>query len=56
MGWIFSSKICPLPGRRVTDHQMRLYIKFRQTEVPPVAAAKASISVVVCLVATLSGS
>jgi hypothetical protein len=34
----------PLPGRHVTDHQMRLYMKFRQTDVPPVAAAKASIS------------
>jgi len=36
--------IRPLPGRHVTDHQMRLYMKFRQTDVPPVAAAKASIS------------
>jgi hypothetical protein len=43
-GWIFSSRIRPLPGRHVTDHQMRLYMKFRQTDVPPVAAAKASIS------------
>jgi len=33
-----------LPGRHVTDHQMRLYMKFRQTDGPPVAAAKASIS------------
>jgi hypothetical protein len=33
-----------LPGRHVTDHQMRLYMKFRQTDVPPTAAAKASIS------------
>jgi hypothetical protein len=33
-----------LPGRHVTDRQMRLYMKFRQTETPPVAAAKASIS------------
>jgi hypothetical protein len=33
-----------LPGRHVTDHQMRLYMKFRQTDAPPVAAAKASIS------------
>ena len=37
-------RIRPLPGRHVTDHQMRLYIKFRQTDAPPVAAAKASIS------------
>jgi hypothetical protein len=40
----FSSRIHPLPGRHVTDHQMRLYMKFRQTDVPLVAAAKASIS------------
>jgi hypothetical protein len=33
-----------LPGRHVTDHQMRLYMTFRQTEGPAVAAAKASIS------------
>ena len=36
--------IRPLPGRHVTDHHTRLYMKFRQTDVPPVAAAKASIS------------
>ena len=36
--------IRPLPGRHVTDHQMRLYMQFRETETPPVAAAKASIS------------
>ena len=36
--------IRPLPGCHVTDNQMRLYMKFRQTERPPVAAAKASIS------------
>jgi hypothetical protein len=33
-----------LPGRHVTDHQMRLYMKFRQTGSPTVAAARASIS------------
>jgi hypothetical protein len=44
MEWIFSSRIHPLPGRHVTDHQMRLYMKFRQTDVTPLAAAKASIS------------
>lgn len=33
-----------MPGRHVTDHQMRLYMKFRQTDAPPVAAAKASFS------------
>jgi hypothetical protein len=42
--WIFSTRIPPLPGRHVTDHQMRLYMKFRQTDAPPVAAAKASFS------------
>jgi hypothetical protein len=36
--------IRPLPGRHVTDHQMRLYMQFRETKSPPVAAAKASIS------------
>ena len=33
-----------MPGRHVTDHQMRLYMKFRQTHTTAVAAAKASIS------------
>jgi hypothetical protein len=33
-----------LPGRHVTDHQMRLYMKFRQTDAPLVAAAKAAFS------------
>jgi hypothetical protein len=33
-----------LPGCHVTDQQMRLYMKFRQTDGPVVAAAKASIS------------
>jgi transposase InsO family protein len=35
--------IRPLSGRHVTDHQMRLYMTFRQTDGPPVAAAKVSI-------------
>ena len=30
----------PLPGRHITDRQMRLYMSFRQTETPTVAAAK----------------
>jgi transposase InsO family protein len=34
----------PLPGRHVTAHQMRLYMTFRQTGGPAVAAARASIS------------
>ena len=33
-----------MPGRHVTDHQMRLYMTFRQTDGPAIAAAKASIS------------
>lgn len=33
-----------MPGRHVTDHQMRLYMKFRQTHTTAVAAARASIS------------
>lgn len=33
-----------MPGRHVTDHQMRLFMKFRQTHSTSVAAAKASIS------------
>src|SRR5580658_2575450 len=36
--------ICPLPGRHVTDHQMRLYMTFRQTDGAAIAAAKAAIS------------
>jgi len=34
-----------VPGRHVTDHQMRLFMKFRQTDPVAVAAAKASMSV-----------
>jgi hypothetical protein len=34
-----------VPGRHLTDHQMRLYMKFRQTNRTAVAAAKASISI-----------
>ena len=33
-----------MPGRHVTDHEMRLFMKFRKTETIAVAAAKASIS------------
>ena len=29
-----------VPGRHVTDHQMRLFMKFRATDTVPVAAAK----------------
>jgi transposase InsO family protein len=34
-----------LPGRHITDHQMRLYMSFRQTETPVIAAAKAGFGV-----------
>lgn len=33
-----------LPGRHITDHPMRLYMKFRKTDSVAVSAAKASIS------------
>jgi hypothetical protein len=33
-----------LPGRHVTDHQMRLFMKFRQNDTVSVAAAKAGFS------------
>lgn len=33
-----------MPGRHITDHQMRLYMKFRRTDSPAQAAAKASFS------------
>ncbi|TIL82251.1 MAG: IS21 family transposase [Mesorhizobium sp.] len=33
-----------MPGRHITDHQMRLFMKFRQTNTTAIAAAKASIS------------
>lgn len=33
-----------MPGRHVTDHQMRLFMKYRQTHSVEVAASKASIS------------
>ena len=34
-----------MPGRHITDHQMRLYMTFRKTDPTAVAAAKASMSV-----------
>jgi hypothetical protein len=33
-----------LPGRHITDCQMRLYMSFRQAETPTVAAAKAGFN------------
>src|SRR4051812_49892057 len=40
----FSRGIRPVPGRHVTDRQMRLYMTFRRTEPVPIAAAKAGFS------------
>jgi hypothetical protein len=40
----FSTGEPPLPGRHVTDRQMRLYMTFRRTEPVPVAAARAGFS------------
>lgn len=33
-----------MPGRHITDHQMRLFVKFRQNDVVAIAAAKAGFS------------
>ncbi len=33
-----------MPGRQITDRQMRLFMKFRQLESTPIAAAKAGFS------------
>lgn len=34
-----------MPGRHITDHQMRLYMKFRQTNSTAVEGTEASISI-----------
>ena len=34
-----------MPGRHINDHQMRLYMKSRMTEVLPAAAAQAAMSI-----------
>src|SRR5512132_4119457 len=44
MGLFTPLRSPPLPGRHVTDRQMRLYMKFRQTNDPAVAGAKADFS------------
>src|SRR3954453_7967710 len=44
MGLFMPLRSPPLPGRHVTDRQMRLYMKFRQTNDPAVAGAKAGFS------------
>ena len=33
-----------MPGRHVNDHQMRIFMKFRQNDAVPLAAAKAGFS------------
>ena len=33
-----------MPGRHVTDHQMRLFMKHRSTAPIPIAAARAGFS------------
>jgi hypothetical protein len=44
-GWFFSpERNARLPGCHVTDHQMRLFMNFRQTDTVAAAAAKASFS------------
>src|ERR671911_783202 len=44
MGLFTPLRSPPLPGRHVTDRQMRLYMKFRQTNDPAVAGPKAGSS------------
>ena len=34
----------PVPGRHITDYQTRLFMSFRQTEPPVIAAAKAGFN------------
>jgi hypothetical protein len=43
-GFFTSMRNRPLPGRHITDCQMRLFMSFRQTETASVAAAKAGFS------------
>jgi transposase InsO family protein len=40
----FAAGGLPVPGRHVTERQMRLYMTFRRTEPVPIAAAKAGFS------------
>jgi len=44
VGGFLEWRITFVPGRHVTDHQTRLFMKYRQTHSVEVAAAKASIS------------
>src|SRR4051794_4207287 len=43
-GFFTPMRTRPLPGRHITDCQMRLYMRFRQVEPPVIAAAKAGFS------------
>ena len=43
-GFFMSMRNRPLPGRHITDCQMRLFMSFRQTETASVGAAKAGFS------------
>src|SRR5207344_184108 len=43
-GFFMPMRNRPLPGRHITDCQMRLFMSFRQTETASVAAAKAGFS------------
>src|SRR5215213_3429381 len=42
--FLLAERNARLPGRHVTDHQMRLFMQFRQTDTVAAAAAKASFS------------
>lgn len=39
-----SGRITFVPGRHITNNQMRLFIKFRQTNIPGGLGSEASIS------------
>jgi hypothetical protein len=43
-GFFTPMRNCSLPGRHITDCQMRLYMSFRRAETPTIAAAKAGFS------------
>src|SRR5699024_8808946 len=42
--WFSNERNRVVPGHHITDHQMRLYMKLRQTHSTAAAAAKASLS------------
>jgi len=41
---VFMTRSPPVPSRHVTDHQMRLFMQFRQSDSVASAAAKAAFS------------